>query len=90
MGIRRSAVVAGLTVVTVSSVGHAILPSSSADQGSRLDGQYSVARRAELKSARLRANELGYAINADGLRSAEVREAEKVAGGVVGSLLRRP
>lgn len=90
MGIRRSAVVAGLTVVTVGSVGHAILPSSSGDRGARLDGRYSVARRAELRTARLRATELGYAIDADGLRSAEVRGAEKAAGGIVGSLLRRP
>gem|GEM_PF-6386074 len=82
--------VAGLTVVTVGTVGHSILPSSSGDQGARLDGQYSAARRAELQSARMRANELGYAINADGLRSAEVRGAEEAADGIVGSLLRRP
>jgi hypothetical protein len=90
MGIRRSLAVAGLTVVTVGSVGHAILPSSSGNQEGRLEGQYSRARGAELKSARMRADELGYAINADGLRSAEVREAEAAADGLVGSLLRRP
>lgn len=90
MGIKRSLVVAGLTVVTVGSVGHAILPSSSGDPEGRLEGQYSNARGAERKSARMRADELGYAVNTDGLRSAEVREAEEAANGVVGSLLRRP
>lgn len=89
MGIRRSLAVGGLTVVTVGSVGHSILPSGSA-QSDRLDGQYSVARRTELQSARMRADELGYAVNADGLRSAEVREAEEAADGIFGSLLRRP
>ena len=95
MRIPRQLVVAGLTVVTVASVSHAILPPSNggqdtARQQQELHRQYQEARRRELETQRLRGNELGEAVRRDRMRPSEVRPADKTAERALQKLLRRP
>lgn len=95
MRIPRQLVVAGLTLVTVASISHAILPPSQgggtlARQQQQLHRQYQEARRRELETQRLRGNDLGEAVRKDRMRPSDVRPAEKASERALQSLLRRP
>jgi cell division protein FtsL len=95
MRIPRQIVVAAMTVATVTTVGHAMLPSSQ-DHANPVKAEqeqvreYSTYRRRQLEEGNLRERHLVEALERDKLRSAEVRPAEKAARDVVRALVRRP
>jgi hypothetical protein len=95
MHIPRPIAVAALTAVTVGSVAHAVLPSSQ-DQTDpvkvqkELQREYGANRKRELENASLQAGREADAINADELRAAEVRPAEKEATAVARALFKEP
>jgi hypothetical protein len=88
----RHIVAATVTVVTVGSLGSAILPGS--DSSGLADGvyahQYADSHAQEVSQARMRALGLADAINADHLRSAELHGADAAADDAVDALLGRP
>jgi hypothetical protein len=88
----RHLAAAAVTAITIGSLSSAVLPRS--DAGSPDTGpfaqQFADGHAQELSQARLRAQGLADAINADHLRSAELRGADEAAGALVDSLLRRP
>jgi hypothetical protein len=93
MHIPRRLVVAGLTVLTVSTVSGAILPGQpgSTDPtsverraGREFAGNDDVVRA----SARANAETFADAVNSDELGSSELRPAEDAADGVIEALLR--
>jgi hypothetical protein len=95
MRLPRQIVVAVATVGVVTTLGHAVLPSSN-DQSTPVkaeqhaEQQYGGARRRELEEQRLRANREGDAISRDALRPAEHRATDLDAAKVIRSLLRKP
>lgn len=95
MHLPRRLLVAGLTAATVTSISSSLLPAthSSPDASPiehRLQSQYAEGRGQELQAARLTRNELQDAINADELRSRELRPAENASEAVLRALFRKP
>lgn len=86
--------VAGLTVLTIGSLSHALF---TPYQGARkpvsspagATAELGSAREAQLENAASQAADYADAINADHLRSAELRPAEKAASSLI-EALRKP
>jgi hypothetical protein len=91
MAIPRRLAIAAATAVTVGSVTAGIMPSHSPDAGARHDSRdFRYARELELRGSEAKADTLRDAINADSLRSAEVRAADGAAEAAARDMLEHP